>query len=158
MTIQLPVLLNDGSSLLMDADFDRRLKEGDASIGWTGDERLGVYYANGCLELRRLCEDGELRVVMRARPGMKVLDTQTLRFLAEHDSQSRRAYDARADMDKHNDTIRRDAERHVASYREAAAEKLRWALRRDIGAHVGGSSHVLMPLAAAPWKNKDAAT
>jgi hypothetical protein len=154
MSIQLPVLLNDGSSLLMDSDFDRRLKEGDASIGWTGDERLGVYYADGRLELRRLCEDGELRVIMRARPGVKVLDTQTLRFLAEHDSQSRRAYDVRAEMDQHNDTIRRDAERQVAAHNEQFAEKLRWALRRDIGAHVGGSSRTVMPLAAAPWKDK----
>src|ERR1041384_5246756 len=109
MTIQLPVLLNDGSSLLMDADFDRRLKEGDASIGWTGDERLGVYYADGRIEIRRLCEDGELRVIMRSRPGMKLLDTQALRFLAEHDSQSRRAYDVRAEMDKHNATVERHA-------------------------------------------------
>jgi hypothetical protein len=153
--IQLPVLLNDGSSLLMDADFDKRLKEGDPSIGWTGDERLGVYYADGRIEIRRLCEDGELRVIMRSRPGMQVLDTQALRFLAEHDSQSRRAYDARADMDQHNDTIRRDAERNIAARNEQSAEKLRWALRRDIGAHVGGSTRVLMPLAAAPWKNKE---
>jgi hypothetical protein len=138
MTIQLPVLLNDGSTLLVDADFDRRLREGDATVGWTGDERLGVYYADGRVEIRRLCEDGELRTVMRSRPGRKILDTQALRFLAEHDSQSRRAYDVRADMDAHNDQVRRDAERRRQAATEAFAEKLQWALRRDIGALEGG--------------------
>jgi hypothetical protein len=152
MTISLPVLLNDGSTLLMDSDFEQRLKHGDASIGWTGDERLGVYQADGRIEIRRLCEDDELRVVMRSRPGMRILDTQALRFLAEHDSQSRRAYDVRADMDKHNATVERHAQADHRAHVEQFADKLRWAMRKDIGAHVGGSRHTMMTLPEAPWK------
>jgi hypothetical protein len=156
MSLQLPVLLNDGSTLLMDSDFEDRLHNGDASVGWVGDDRLGVYQAQGCLELRRLCEDGELRVIMRSRPGVRVLDVQTLKFLAEHDSQSRRAYDVRADMDAHNETIRRHAAVDATAQNEQVADRLRWALRKDLGAHVGGSRHVLQPLPAAPWmKDKD---
>lgn len=155
MDLQLPVLLSDGSTLLMDADFEHRLKHGESTVGWTGDERLGVYFAAGCLELRRLCEDGELRVIMRSRPGVRILDVQTLKFLAEHDPQSRRAYDVREDMDRHNETIRRHAAVDAAAQNEQVADRLRWALRKDLGAHVGGSRHVLQPLPAAPWK-KDA--
>lgn len=154
MTISLPVLLNDGSTLLMDSDFEHRLKHGDASVGWIGDERLGVYQADGCLELRRLCEDGELRLIARSRPGLRVLDTQMLRWLAERDSQSRRAYDVRAEIDAHNDEIRRDAERRRQAQTEAFAEKLQWALRRDIGALEGGvqKKHHYVP--ATPWKKE----
>jgi hypothetical protein len=65
MSLSLPTLLADGSTLMVDHDFITRLHEGDASIGWLGDERLGVYCTPGGIEIRRLCEDNELRVIMR---------------------------------------------------------------------------------------------
>ena len=68
MSLSLPQLLNDGSTLVVDHDFIDRLHNGDATIGWLGDDRLGVYCTPGGIEIRRLCEDGELRVIMRSKP------------------------------------------------------------------------------------------
>lgn len=137
LRIQLPELLPDGTTLLRDADFDRRLHDGDASLGWNGDPRLGVYLADDRVELRRLCEDGELRLIMRSKPGHRSLDTAALRFLAEHDSQSRRRYSGQEVID-HNRKLLAAREQAAKDAREDAADKLHWALRRDMGQHEGG--------------------
>jgi len=140
--IVLPELLPDGTSLLKDADFDRRLHYGDASIGWVGDERLGVYLEDDRVCLMRLCEDGELRLIMRSKPGHRRLDTAALRFLAEHDTRSRRAYSAQEIID-HNRKLLADRERAAQDAREDAADRLHWALRKDAGQHEGGLRHRL---------------
>jgi hypothetical protein len=153
MAIDLPVLLNDGSTLLMDHDFAARLREGDASVGWVGDDRLGVYFADGRLEIRRLDESGELVVVMRSKPGVRMLGTETLRVLAEHDSRSRRQYNVVEDVIAHNERLEAG---HKAAAREKydeVADRLHWALLKDLGATEGsGSTKRLMTLPAAPWK------
>jgi len=152
LRITLPELLPDGTTLLKDADFDRRLHYGDASLGWVGDERLGVYLADDRVELRRLCEDGELRLIMRSKPGHRSLDTDTLRFLAEHDSQSRRAFDAGKETLDFNKKLLAAKEQAAADAREEAGDKLHWALRKDAGQHVGGLRHRLY--APGTWKKE----
>lgn len=155
MSIQLPVLLNDGSTLLIDSDFEHRLHHGDATVGWIGDERMGLYAADGRIELRRLCEDGELRVICRSKPGVRFVGTELLRALAEHDSRSRRKYDAHEDIVAHNTAILKGREEARQAAVEQAADKLHFALKKDIGAHVGGNRHRQMALPEAPWLKKD---
>lgn len=150
--IVLPELLADGTSLLRDSDFDRRLHDGDASLGWAGDPRLGVYLEDDRVVLMRLCEDGELRPIMRSKPGHRRLDTDALRFLAEHDSQSRRAFDGGKEVIAHNERILAARQAQAEAAREEAADRLHWALRRDMGQHYGGLRHRLQ---AVPGRKKD---
>lgn len=152
MSIPAYTHLPNGMSLMVDNDFYDRLHNGDASVGWTGDERLAVYHENGRIEIWRHCEDGEPRLIVRSRPGMDRLDSGVLRFLAEHDTQSRRAYDARADMDLVNAAIRKELDRKQAEQTEEAHERLYHGLKKDIGAYEGGSTRDLMTLPTAPWK------
>lgn len=147
--------LPNGMSLYVDADFYDRLHNGDASVGWTGDPRLGVYHEHGRIEIWRHCEDGEPRLIVRSRPGMDKLDAGLLRFLAEHDSQSRRAYDARADMDAVNAAVQKEYDRQAKERMEESYDRLRHGLKKDIGAYEGGSTTDFMTLPEAPWK-KDA--
>lgn len=152
MSIPALNFLPNGMSLLVDNDFYQRLHYGDASLGWTGDERLAVYHNQGRIEIWRHCEDGEPRLIVRSRPGMDRLDAGVLRFLAEHDSQSRRGYDARADMDAVNAAVAKEYERQARERVEDAADRLRHGLKKDIGAYEGGITSDLMTLPAAPWK------
>lgn len=155
MPIQLPVHLNDGSVLLIDADFEERLHKGDATVGWGGDERMGLYAANGCLELRRLCEDGELRLICRSKPGVRSFaSSELLRELAEHDSQSRRQYDAHEDVVAHNTKVMADRDAASRDRIGEALSKFKHALRKDVGAYEGGSTKQFMPLPDAPWKDE----
>lgn len=156
MSIPALNFLPNGMSLMVDNDFYQRLHYGDASVGWTGDERLAVYHERGRIEIWRHCEDGEPRLIVRSRPGMDRLDSGVLKFLAEHDSQSRRGYDARADMDAVNAAVAKEYERQAKERTAEAADRLRHGLKKDLGAYEGGSTADYMPLPAAPWK-KDTA-
>jgi hypothetical protein len=148
----LATFLPNGMSLYVDSDFYDRLHNGDASVGWTGDPRLAVYHEHGRIEIWRHCEDGVPRLIVRSRPGMDTLDASVLRFLAEHDSQSRRAYDVRADMDAVNAAVRKEYERQAKERTDEAADRLYHGLKKDIGAYEGGSTTDYMPLPEAPWK------
>lgn len=133
MNIQLPTNLPDGTTLYVDADFYDRLHNGEPSVGWIGDERLGVYFAENCLEIRRLCEDGELRLVAKSKPGVRQLNVQMFRWLAERDSRSRRAYDVKVDIDKHNAKIERERETALNERVAEAAERMYHAANKDAG-------------------------
>ena len=144
--------LPNGMSLLVDADFYNRLHNGDASVGWVGDPNLAVYHEHGRIEIWRHCEDGEPRLIVRSRPGMDRLDAGVLRFLAEHDSQSRRGYDVREDIATFNAAVEKELKRKNDEKVAESADRLRHALLKDVGAYEGGSTKDLMPLPAAPWK------
>lgn len=158
MTFLTARMLPAGRSILADHDFDRRLHEGDPTVGWVGDPRLGVVYNGDTdrIELWRYCEDGEARKITQSRPGVRVLDSDVLRFLAEHDPLSRRAYNVNADIAAHNAKVRSRQAADLQAREEAAADRLQWALRKDIGAYEGGSRHIYQKLPAAPWKDADA--
>lgn len=152
MSLAAPTHLPNGQSLWVDADFYRRLHFGDASIGWNGDTQLAVYHENDRLVIVRWCEDGEPRMIMRSKPGHKTLDTAALVFLAQHDSQRRGGFDAKEYVDRHNARINADRQRELDAKFEEAADKLHYALRRDIGAHHGGLSKRLFSF--APRKSR----
>lgn len=138
-------------SLYVDADFYDRLHNGDASVGWTGDERLGVYHEHGRIEIWRHCEDGVPRLIVRSRPGMDKLDAGLLRFLAEHDSQSRRAYDVKGETDALNAAIQKEIDRKKKEAADEAADRVYSAVKKDLGHLEGGTTRDFMPLPAAPW-------
>lgn len=154
-SLTLPRFLPDGSSLYMDSDFLDRLHNGAPELGWVGDERLGIYMADGRIEIWRLCEDGVPRKIMQSKPGHRFLNSDTLRFLAEHDSRSRRQYDVVRETLDYNASEKARRREDARAQNEEYADRFHYALLRDIGAHEGGSRHRQMPLPAAPWK-KDA--
>jgi hypothetical protein len=100
----LPTTTRGGSRRWLDPaieDVARKIHEGDATVGWVGDPRLGLYLATdgpyaGRWELVRWPEDGSPeQVVARARPGV---DIRTLpAHLAFHDM---RRKDAEKDMEE----------------------------------------------------------
>lgn len=146
-------MLPNGSTILRDMDFYDRLAYGDASVGWIGDPRLGVYWFDGQLEIRRMADDGEMVLIARSPYGCTTLDTALLRWLAEHDSQSRRAYDVNLELDRHNAAVERRNDEAVNDKIADAADRLAHALKREMG-YMEGTSRFVYPGVDVP-KVKD---
>lgn len=150
MGIYHPQYMPDGSVIEIDSEIVDRLHNGDSAKGWEGDPNLVLTWhrGEGRFELWRLEDDGEYRMVMRGRPGMRILDGGIIDFLVAHDT--RRGYNPYADAVRHN--LAREA--HAAEQRDGAiaevADKLHWALKKDIGHHEGGSRHRLFTV--PDWK------
>lgn len=156
MAIDLPVVLPDGSTLLQDHDFLTRLKQGDPSIGWLGDDRLGVYFEADCLTIKRLCEDGVVRTICRSKPGVRYLNTDTLKFLAAHDGRGA-GHDVVDRLIAQNDRVRAEQDAKFKEFCDETADRLEFALMKDLGTHEGsGLRHRQLTLPEAPWKRKDA--
>lgn len=157
-SLTLPVFLADGSSLLIDSDFDKRLKFGDATVGWTGwahtdGHPIGVYFVDGCVELRRFVGE-DWHTIMRSKPHVRTLGTETLRFLADHDMLSRRDYDPIAEIEAANRRAEKAHKDRRSALHEEAADRLGHALRKDVGHHYGVTKREFVPLPAAPWKKE----
>lgn len=145
-------ILPNGMSLLVDEGFYDKLHYGDATLGWVGDERLGVYHEHGRIEIWRHCEDGEMRLIVRSKPGMDRLDAGLLRFLAEHDSRSRRGYNPVDEIVEAAVKAEKAREAKEAERTEEMADRLRFGLMRDLGATEGdGSTRDFHTLPEAPW-------
>lgn len=138
--MDIPQILPGGETLWIDSEFMKKLHEGAPEVGWIGDDRLGVYFGNNCMELRRADESGNMRLIMRSRPGLRHLGTETLIFLAEHDPQSRRKYNIVDDINTHNDRVRANKVARQAERDAEAVDRLAHALMRDVGAYEGGST------------------
>lgn len=132
MSLSLPQLLADGSTLMVDSDFMTRLHEGDPTIDWLGDERLGVYATPHGIEIKRLCEDGELRLIMRSKPNVRVLNTDTLRFLAAHDSRGA-GENMVEKVIAQNLAVEREQARKFKDVCDDMADRMEFALMKDIG-------------------------
>lgn len=152
--MDIPQILPDGETLWMDSEFIKLLHGGKPEIGWVGDERLGVYYGNGCMEIRRADDQGNMKLIMRSRPGLKQLGVEALIFLAEHDSQSRRAYDVKADIDAHNARAQANLDTKRAESRSEAVDRLAHALIKDVGYRETGLSKRFFPGVDVPRKGK----
>lgn len=134
-----PQLMPDGSTIIYDGDVAKALTKGDPTKGWEGDERLALTW-NGKdqrIELWRCEEDGEYRLVLRGKPGKRIVDQGLIDFLVAHDT--RRGYNPYAEAMAGNLAN----EKRIADERDGAigevADKLHWALMKDIGHLEGGS-------------------
>jgi len=134
-----PQIMPDGSSVLYDDEVVHKLHKGDPTKGWEGDERLALTW-NGKdqrIELWRYEEDGQYRLVLRGKQGKRVVDLGLIDFLVAHDTQ--RGYNPYAEAMKANlANEKRLADEQDASIGDVA-DKLHWALMRDIGHLEGGS-------------------
>lgn len=144
MSLHITEFMPDGSTLMRDADFYDRLAYGDATVGWIGDPRLAVYWNNGHLEIMRQMPNGSMKMIARSPYGCNTLDTGLLRWLAEHDSQSRRAYNVADDIDQHNAKVDRANEDAMNEQIAEAADRLAFALKRE------SNSRFIYPSAEVP--------
>ena len=150
MGAEIPQILPGGETLWIDSEFMTKLHKGAPEVGWIGDDRLGVYFGNNCMELRRADDHGNMRLIMRSRPGLRHLGTETLVFLAEHDPQSRRQYDIVADINEHNARVQSAIDAKKSDARGEAVERFAHALMRDIGPYETGSSRRFFPAVDIP--------
>lgn len=149
-----PHNLPDGSSLWMDTEFMKYLHEGKPEIGLVGDPRLAPYLYQDRVQIRRSDEFGNYRhVVMQSKPGVRTLGMEALVFLAEHDSQSRKAYNVVDDINTHNAGVQAGLDSKKADVRGDAVDRLAFALQRDVGASEIGLSRRIFP--GVDWKNRD---
>ncbi len=112
-------------------DLADRLKFGDPTKGWAGDDRLVLARrGNGrtlVWELWRL-EGTGYSMVMKSRMGMP-FPANLIEKLVEHDT--RKGFDVKKYVDEHNAKVTANAPGRQRA--QAAAAKLHWALRRDTG-------------------------
>lgn len=124
----------DGRALWVDPevqDIVDRLQNGDPTLGWEGDPRMALYRSlDGRWELWRLEHDNEYRMVCRSRPGL-ALDARLIEHLVAHDT--RRGFDAQMALEAHNGKVYADRQRVSQDRMNSAAERLRWALKKDLG-------------------------
>lgn len=107
------------------------LHNGDPTLGWEGDPRLALYRSEGDRwELWRLEHDGEMRMFCRSKPGAK-LDRGLIVQLVAHDG--RRGFDLKKHVDEANAAVHRANDARISDMQASAADKLAWALRKDLG-------------------------
>lgn len=123
----------DGRRLWIDPEVQvlvDKLHFGDPTLGWEGDERLALYREGPRWLLMRLEHDGEYRTVCWSRPGLE-LDERLIMHLVAHDA--RRGANPADQVDRANATATKELEYQATEKVHSAAEKLQWALRRDLG-------------------------
>lgn len=112
----------------------RKLKFGDGILGWEGDEnmQLLVDTASGLYDVWTLGADGEPALVVAQRP---YADDRLIQDVIHADT--RRFDVAGRVMEKANRRQELEREARKAQVAEMA-DKLHFALMKDLGAHVGG--------------------
>lgn len=112
----------------------RKLKFGDGILGWEGDEnmQLLVDTASGLYDVWTLGQDGEPALVVAQRP---YADDRLIQDVINADT--RRFDVAGRVMEKANRRQELEREARKAQVAEMA-DKLHFALMKDLGAHVGG--------------------
>lgn len=130
----------DGRTLTrIDDPLVAKITHGDPTMGWEGDLRFALYAGPGQWVLVRLEHDNVYRrtaTTTLGAVGHGAVDIvgQLVAFLVSHDT--RRGFDPAAHVQAHND--RRDAAldaEHDDFVADEIAPKLRWAVKRDLGAH-----------------------
>lgn len=125
-------------------DIGLRLAKGDATLGWEGDPALSLHLAveidargepvpNGqvAYEVWHVGADGEPYCVLSAQK----CDERIIRRIAAADNRRTSLTNRVESLQNKIDAARASRE---ADQRGALAEKLAWALRKDLGAHVDG--------------------
>lgn len=153
--MDIPEILPNGETLWVDHEFYDLLKNGKPEIGWVGDDRLAVYHGPNHMEIRRRDDEGNMRLIMKSRPGLKRLGVETLIFLAEHDPQSRKGYDVMQDIATHNALAQSRLDSKRAESRGEAADRLAHGLMKDVGHLEGGSTRQFFPgVDNSKWKGR----
>lgn len=133
---------------------------GHPTTGWEGDHRLAVFSwpAKAVFVLVRLCPDGEYRWIREVgipdgRPLSPASINAVCRWLVATDA--RRGYNVADAVEAHNAAIDRENERREAEWSAAQADKLAWAIKRDLGTHLGGR-HFDHAIGEVPWHEEKA--
>lgn len=133
----LPRHLPDGSISYEEArpDIGQRIRDGDATLGWLGDPLLMLVctpnFEGGGVprwEVWRKHPEGEPSLVA-SKVGTLEAD-QLIRILAAHDT---RVHDVVAEVAARNGTRTEASKREFRAGNEERADKLAWALGRDLG-------------------------
>lgn len=123
----------DGKRLWLDPEVQEivdKLHFGDPTLGWEGDPRLALYREGPRWLIQRLEHDGEYRIVCWSRPGLE-LDERLLMHLMAHDA--RRGANPMEKVNKANEAVQKAKDSASTERVHSAAEKLQWALRKDLG-------------------------
>ncbi len=107
-----------------------KLHRGDPTCGWEGDPYLDLYMND--LKQWVLCrhENGGVTEILVSKPGVK-LDNRIIQMLVTHDTQ--RGYNVVDEVMAQNATILRQRESEAKERIADAAERLQFAIRKDIG-------------------------
>lgn len=134
MSLLVPEYLNGVPTFVPYAhDIQRKLKEGDPSIGWEGDERLYIAPRDGAegYVVGRLCEDGVKRLICYSKPPHR-LDQELLVMLRDNDT---RRTDVRKRIDLHNARIQKEHDERATERIAEAMDRVVHGLRKDQGHH-----------------------
>lgn len=109
-----------------------RLHNGQPEVGWEGDPRLALAFNRQTdrWELWRFEHDSQYRLVGVSKPGCS-FPPDTIQNLVSIDG--RRGYDVVKDVERHNELNTAIADAKFGQATSAGAEKLAWALERDLG-------------------------
>ncbi len=119
----------------------RALKEGDGILGWEGDPNMEIFLdmASGTYDVWTLDNQGEPYMAL-SRP---YCDQRLVVDVLAADTRRR---DVAGSVMAHNKRVEAAAKADFAAQVEEHAEKLQWALRRDIGAYEGGLTKMIHPV------------
>lgn len=109
-----------------------RLHNGDPTLGWEGDPRLCIAFNRQTdrWEMWRLEHDSQYQLVGVSKPGC-AFPPDTIKHLVSIDG--RRGYDVVKDVERHNQMNTALMNEKFGDATSAGAEKLAWAMQRDIG-------------------------
>lgn len=135
------LVIGDCHLTLIDDPLVAPIGDGYAPLGWEGDRRLALYVdrRRGSWVLVRLEADQQYRIAARTDVVAQALAPvdivgHLISFLVTHDS--RRGYDAVAEIDRHNARTEAANEAALVDHLEhELTPRLHHALRRDLGAH-----------------------
>ena len=108
-----------------------RLHNGDATLGWEGDPRLCLAFNRETdrWEMWRFEHDSQYRLVGVSKTGCG-FPPDTIQNLVSKDG--RRGYDVVKDVERHNQMTTALADSKFGQATSAGAEKLAWALQKDL--------------------------
>jgi len=120
--------VGDGRYVIEDQfpDFQQRLREGDPTCGWAGDDRLSLVanVEQQQMEVWRAHPDGTRQRVCK-RPGLHLPGPDLLVKLAQIDT---RHVDVVGEVDRHNAKVERDRATDAADHTAEVADRLHHAL------------------------------
>lgn len=128
------------------ADIGRRLVEGDATLGWGGEPTLSLHLAVEVGPDGNPLPSGKCHYEVWGRDNVGTpylaltwprCDASLLRRLVEIDN---RVTSVAERSEKIRAAAQRQREREVAERLGPVVEKAAWALQKDLGAHIGGTT------------------